>query len=138
MPEIYQLGATAASQPSPNALTQKNPLNSPAQGQADLNTAWIQQGKRLILQTSDASSRRLRLAFGPNNGASVNYAIQLWAWNELDINWVKLGEELALTDHNTGDLQAAGNQLIYVQVVSVSAGTLDIVVLSDGFKVWGA
>jgi hypothetical protein len=124
-------GLTPLTNPDPNSLSIISPYPISYVNPMTASSAWVSQGKPALFlspQSGETWDRLLNLGFVPSGGASVSYTIRLWAFSRA------LGQWLPFSTNGTQTLVGAafnalanpGVDPIFVQIVSISSGTLSI------------
>lgn len=132
---FYVQGANVAGYPDPNTLAVTDPLNAAASTNGDVSSAWQTQAKKLIAATSDGMTRRLRLGIETSvDGAG--WTIQPWVWSKVTSKWLFLTSAGSGVGNQVLDIEDVGNDPVYLQVVTLSSGTLDISIGTREFQVF--
>jgi hypothetical protein len=132
---FYVQAANVASQPDPNTLVTPNPLIPTATQGGEVSGTWTTQAKKIIAATSDAVNRFCRVGIEPSV-PSATYTIQFWTWNKVSAIWVKLGDPATSTGNDLFEVVNIGNEPVYMQIVALSSGTMDVSIGTKDFQVF--
>lgn len=124
----YVLNATPGSQVAPNSLIVSNPYSgvSGAIVPHVTGTPWRNSGQKMMI-ANNTSSTRLPLQFVPSVLAAT-YTIAMWSYNATAGVWVLPANygSISYTGIQSDFIDQPGDDPIYLQLVSISSGTLSI------------
>ena len=127
---------TTTTNPAPSSLATPNPFPSTyIDGQA-VSSAWTSQANKGIFPIpvrEEHAQTPLQMHFIPSAGASVTFSITLWRYDRLSATWGKPAN--SSTNSYQGDsydkISAIGTDPMFLQVVAISSGTLQIDINGD-------
>ncbi len=124
-------GLNTTNRPDPNTLGTKNPYPATFINPLKVSSAWATQGKKALFPLGILDGRGqmpVKLHFIPSDGAAVTYTITMWMYNRLSNTWAKPANNASLsyTGETIDYIIDPGNDPIYLQVSSLSSGTLSI------------
>jgi hypothetical protein len=120
-------GLNTSSNPDPNTLATKNPYPSPFINPMSVSSAWTTQAKKALFPLGIDDSA-IKLHFVPSGGASIVYTVVVWVYNKLSNSWTQ--PAVFASNTYTGEkldyLENPGNDPIFLQISSISSGTLSV------------
>jgi len=123
-------GLSQTTQPDPNTLTTKNPYPTTFVSPLSVSSAWSSQGKKALFPLGIENGRGekpIKLHFvGSSAGATVT--VTMWCYNRLSNTWgkVALNGTMLVTDGEIRYIENPGNDPIFLQLGTPSAGTFSI------------
>lgn len=119
---------SATTNPDPSTLGTTNPFD--ADGKT-IASAWTSQAKPALfpLGVKDQSGEvPVRLLFKPSGGSAVTYTVTVWVWSSTASAWAKPYDSgsLSFTGNQSTVVYLPGNNPIFLQLSSISTGTLSI------------
>lgn len=120
----------ATSNPDPNSLGTKAPYLSPSVSTTP-SAAWTAQGKKALfpLGIKDGGGLvPLKMHFVPSGGAAVTFSVTVWMYDSVSGTWAKPKNNatVSYTGENIDYIDNPGYDAIFLQLSSISAGTLSI------------
>lgn len=123
-------GLSQTTHPDPNTLTTKNPYPSSFLSPLSVSAAWTSQAKKALFPlgvTDGRGEKPIKLHFvGSTAGATVT--VSMWCYNRVANAWgkVAVGGSMLVTDGDIRYIENPGNDPIYLQLGTPSAGTFSI------------
>lgn len=127
---VLGTGLSQTTHPDPNTLATKNPYPTTFVSPLTVSSAWTSQGKKALFPLGVADGRGekpIKLHFvGTTAGATVN--VTMWCYNRLSNTWgkVALNGTLLVTDGDIRYMECPGNDPVYLQLGTPSAGTFSV------------
>lgn len=136
----YGSSLDATTNSIPTGLTHKPYAAATANsdGSFSINTAiianWTSQGKKAFIRTIPDDAP-LKMVFTPSGGNAVTWSITLWGFNAVNGTWYKFNDTpSSYTGNNTILLDNPGRDPVYVQLNSLSSGTMRIDYNGDAYR----
>lgn len=122
--------------PDPNSLGTKRPYTAsnarnwtPPLSRA-VDAGWVTQSAKALFPMGRDSSQtvKIKVHFVPSNGAAVTYTIKYWTYNPTSNTWSQpyTGGSVSYTGEQIDYIDNPGNDAIFLQISTISAGTLSI------------
>lgn len=128
---LLGLALNATTNPDPNSLTTKSPYPKPYVNSTTISAAWSSQGAKAIFPRQAADEQGLiaiPVLFVPST-AEATFTAVIWQYDKSSNTWFKHSTNSSTNyTGETGNtiLNIYTNQPIFIQLTTISAGTIDI------------
>lgn len=125
-------GLNATSNPDPNGLGTINPYPTPYTHSDEVSSAWTTQAKKALfpfgVSSGGGGQKDLKFHVVPSGGSSITYTLTIWFYNKVSNTWAKpaTGASQSYTGPIVDYIETPGNDPIFLQISSLSSGTLSI------------